>query len=1049
MNLFTKNTFRNFALSMLSAAVLSACGGAGSCTNCNTTPSGTLSLSIAAPSQYPAGVAVTAYLTMTNTSTVNGNNLVYTIPSDTNYTGVTITANPTGAGEDCTNIAAGASCTFTASIPSGSKPGSFTVLATPNSAASAKTTQSGKSFQVDSISVTANLGLVDVPNTQNQYYILPSDQTITANANGATTVMISVWVKQASEGLSSLRLVDETGAALSYVTVGTPSYALNSVNTYQVTIPAGKTLQHIQALSNVCETLNNGDNNYTACSNDADVNLATQGHGILSIQPTQFNLSESYESQVITLTNIGTGNVGSISYPTFSSPFSVVTNNCSSITTLVPGQSCTLIVKYTAGSSSGQITPVFGYDDDNNAATEPKNTAITIGYAAATDGPGPGPTAPFSILSVTPTSASLTGENPRKVFTITNTPGGSTAGVTIAGGWTLPTLSAPLELESTNCYASDGSVGLGEPVPMSTKALAVGASCTYTIKYSSAAEAGSASLAFTYNNGITAGEVTNVAVDWASFPAIAVTAVLSSDSAGAYPVTQVSASSSFYAVFTLTGGDPVPARTYTATAPSGFTPSSGNCSISSVSHTCYVKFTSIGASVGNQINFSGPPTVSPASLTIDVTPAWVWINGESDSSMSFGVYGTKGVPNNSNMPGDHYGSSTWRDSDNNLWLFGGQGLAASTGGYLNDLWRYNPSTNQWTWVNGTNVSNQAAVYGTKGVSSTSNMPSTRYRAVSWIDSHDNLWLFGGQGYDSGATTYQFNDLWKYSPSLNQWTWVSGSNLTDQLGVYGTKGTANNANVPGARSAAVSWIDSSGNFWLFGGYGYSASGVASWLNDLWKYDPGTNQWTWVSGTNTTGQAGIYGTKGVSNPSNMPGSRYNAISWVDASGKFWLFGGGPFGQPSSMGYLNDLWRYDPVSNEWTWISGSSQAGQAANYGTKGVPSASNVPSGRMNSVGWIDSSSNLFLLGGGNPSVLNDLWKYDPKTGLWTWVSGSTSTSQLGVYGLLGVGSSTNAPGGRSEAAGWTDTSGNFWLFGGNGFGASGGIQFLNDLWKYYP
>ena len=317
---FTKNIFRNLALFALSAAALSACGGAGTCSTCAPTPTptpGSLTLSIAAPSQYPAGVAVTAYLTMTNTSTVNGNNLVYTVPSDTNYTGVTITANPTGAGEDCTNIAAGASCTFTASIPAGSKPGSFTVLATPNSAASAKTTQSGKSFQADSISVTANLGLVDVPNTQNQYYILPSDQTITANANGATTVMISVWVKQASEGLSSLRLVDETGAALSYVTVGTPSYALNSVNTYQVTIPAGKTLQHIQALSNVCETLNNGDNNYTACSNDADVNLATQGHGILSIQPTQFNLSESYESQVITLTNIGTGNVGSISYPTF------------------------------------------------------------------------------------------------------------------------------------------------------------------------------------------------------------------------------------------------------------------------------------------------------------------------------------------------------------------------------------------------------------------------------------------------------------------------------------------------------------------------------------------------------------------------------------------------------------------------------------------------------------------------------------------------------------------------------------------------------------
>ena len=517
MNLFTKNTFRNFALSMLSAAALSACGGAGSCTNCSTptptpTPSpGTLSLSIAAPSQYPAGVAVTAYLTMTNTSSVNGNNLVYTIPSDTNYTGVTITANPTGAGEDCANIAAGASCTFTASIPAGSKPGSFTVLATPNSTASAKTTQSGKSFQADSISVTANLGLVDVPNTQNQYYILPSDQTITANANGATTVMISVWVKQASEGLSSLRLVDEAGAALTYVTVGTPSYAINSVNTYRVTIPAGKTLQHIQAFgynndTSVCNTLNIGTNNNTACSNDADVNLATQGNGILTIQPSYTVMSESYNTQVITLTNTGTGDVSSITYPNWgelASQFSITNNNCTSLTKLSAGQSCTMILNYTANSLSSAITPVFSYDDDNNGSTSPKNTAIIVSYQGLTPpnpGPDPTPVTSWSILSVSPVSISLTQSNPVRVITLTNTPGGDTSGANLTS-LTLPSLAAPLEFESTSC----------------TSTLAVGDSCIYTIKYSSAVSAGQESLPFTYNNGVSTGQTASLAVDWAIF----------------------------------------------------------------------------------------------------------------------------------------------------------------------------------------------------------------------------------------------------------------------------------------------------------------------------------------------------------------------------------------------------------------------------------------------------------------------------------------------------------------------------------------------------
>jgi hypothetical protein len=53
--------------------------------------------------------------------------------------------------------------------------------------------------------------------------------------------------------------------------------------------------------------------------------------------------------------------------------------------------------------------------------------------------------------------------------------------------------------------------------------------------------------------------------------------------------------------------------------------------------------------------------------------------------------------------------------------------------------------------------------------------------------------------------------------------MSGSNISNQNGVYGTKGVAASANVPGARCKAVSWIDSSNNLWLFGGWGYAATG----------------------------------------------------------------------------------------------------------------------------------------------------------------------------------------------------------------------------------
>ena len=53
-------------------------------------------------------------------------------------------------------------------------------------------------------------------------------------------------------------------------------------------------------------------------------------------------------------------------------------------------------------------------------------------------------------------------------------------------------------------------------------------------------------------------------------------------------------------------------------------------------------------------------------------------------------------------------------------------------------------------------------------------------------------------------------------------------------MYGTQGSPDPGNVPGARQSSVSWIDGSGNLWLFGGFGYDAAGNFSRLNDLWRF-----------------------------------------------------------------------------------------------------------------------------------------------------------------------------------------------------------------------
>ena len=68
---------------------------------------------------------------------------------------------------------------------------------------------------------------------------------------------------------------------------------------------------------------------------------------------------------------------------------------------------------------------------------------------------------------------------------------------------------------------------------------------------------------------------------------------------------------------------------------------------------------------------------------------------------------------------------------------------------MNDLWKYSISNNSWTWISGNNTINQNGIYGIQGISSSNNIPGSRYSSISWIDSlNNNLLLFGGFGFDS-------------------------------------------------------------------------------------------------------------------------------------------------------------------------------------------------------------------------------------------------------------------------------------------------------------
>lgn len=467
---------------------------------------------------------------------------------------------------------------------------------------------------------------------------------------------------------------------------------------------------------------------------------------------------------------------------------------------------------------------------------------------------------------------------------------------------------------------------------------------------------------------------------------------------------------------------------------------------------------------------------SGVALTTPVNPIpvvdcghndWTWMAGTNSTDQFGKVSPTSPAcpPVNTDTPGGSNYSATWTDSTGNLWLLTGYGFTSTTPppstlpGFFDELWEYTGTNNYragcgnfWTRVG----------FG----------PGGRWGAVTWTDpATGNLWLFGGQ--DGGL---QFlNDLWEYNIATKTWTQHGGGgNLP---GVYGTQGVASASNLPGGRWGASGRLDASGNVWIFGGFGCDSTGPGCsnlLLNDLWRYSGG--QWTWVSGANTGNQAGLYGTQGTAAATNVPPGRQASVAWFDNLGNFWMFGG----FTSGTNGFNDLWKFDPVASQWTWVNGSKGATSTpGNYGTKGIAAASNVPGSRWISAAWSDVHGNLWLFGGqgfdttGNGS-LSDLWEFtldtttDPgnpaKIALnqWTWIRGPNSVSQPGIYGLPADPAVwphvTSDPGTRWAPSYWTTTPAQtgeqeFWMFGGEGFDATGstgkGFKLLNDLWRYLP
>src|SRR5580704_18612570 len=68
----------------------------------------------------------------------------------------------------------------------------------------------------------------------------------------------------------------------------------------------------------------------------------------------------------------------------------------------------------------------------------------------------------------------------------------------------------------------------------------------------------------------------------------------------------------------------------------------------------------------------------------------------------------------------------------------------------------------------------------------------------------------------------------------------------------------------------------------------------------------------------------------------------------------------------------------------------------------------------------------------------------QAGEWAWMKGDSTVNSTGSFGVKMAPSSANEPPARYACGYWTDTAGNFWIYGGL---ATTSGEILSDLWKF--
>ena len=283
-----------------------------------------------------------------------------------------------------------------------------------------------------------------------------------------------------------------------------------------------------------------------------------------------------------------------------------------------------------------------------------------------------------------------------------------------------------------------------------------------------------------------------------------------------------------------------------------------------------------------------------------------------------------------------------------------------------------------------------------------NTPSYDFFGDTVYDGNDTIYFVGGRENSSTVRNY----VWGYTLSTNTWAQVtttgsfhtqilehavvyynnciyvfggwtgSGSNFNDLYKLDLTQSTptwslvSTGGSISIRRGPSVTMYNS--KLIVFGGFASSSA-----LNDVYEIDliAGTPTWTQLhSGSGTA-----------------PSARYNTIIETYQN-KFFIFSGSTKDQ--------QCWEFDLTNNTWSQVSLS---------GT--------IPTGRVWSQHTI-VDNNIYLYGGGNPTILNDFAVLNVLTGECSLIAANITVPQTRGHGLTYANNKIYLYGNNQSSTGYT-------------------------------